>query len=158
MPKETVEALVSGGKATPAPPLGPSLSPLGINVVQVVKEINDKTALFAGMEVPVKIVVDTETKKFTVSVGTPPVTSMIKKEMKKEKLATVGEDKIRKSPGSITLEAVIKIAKSKDSIRGNLASKVKQVLGTCQSGGVLVDEKSPKDVIKEISDGTIKIE
>ena len=158
MPKETVEALVSGGKATPAPPLGPSLSPLGINVVQVVKEINDKTALFAGMEVPVKIVVDTETKKFTVSVGTPPVTSMIKKEMKKEKLATVGEDKIRKSPGSITLEAVIKIAKSKDSIRGNLASKVKQVLGTCQSGGVLVDEKSPKDVIKEISGGTIKVE
>jgi len=116
MPKENIDALVSGGKATPAPPLGPALSPLGVNVVQVVKEINDKTAMFAGMEVPVKIVVDTDTKKFTVTVGTPPVTSMIKKEMKKEKLATVGEDKIRKSPGSITLEAVIKIAKSMNKI------------------------------------------
>lgn len=158
MPKEKVEFLVSGGKATPAPPIGPSLSPLGVNVVQVVKEINDKTAMFAGMEVPVKILVDTETKKFTVSVGTPPVTSMIKREMKKEKLATVGEDKIRKSPGSISLEAVIKIAKSKDSIRGNTMAKVKQVLGTCQSGGVLVDEKSPKDVIQEINEGKIKIE
>ena len=158
MPKETVDVMVSGGKATPAPPIGPALSPLGLNVVQVVKEINEKTSTFAGMEVPVKIVVDTDTKKFTVSVGTPPVTSMIKKEMKKEKLATVGEDKIRKSPGSITLEAVIKIAKSKDSIRGNVTSKVKQVLGTCQSGGVLVDERSPKDVIKEINEGIIKIE
>ncbi len=158
MPKEKVEVLVSGGKATPAPPIGPSLSPLGVNVVQVVKEINDKTAMFAGMEVPVKIMIDTDTKKFTVSVGTPPVTSMIKKEMKKEKLATVGEDKVRKSPGSISLDAVIKIAKSKESIRGSTVSKVKQVLGTCQSSGVLVDEKSPKDVIKEISDGTIKIE
>lgn len=158
MPKETVDVMVSGGKASPAPPIGPALSPLGLNVVQVVKEINDKTSLFAGMEVPVKIVVDTDTKKFTISVGTPPVTSMIKKEMKKEKLATVGEDKIRKSPGSISLDAVIRIAKSKDSIRGNAAAKVKQVLGTCQSGGVLVDDKSPKDVIAEINEGKIKVE
>ena len=158
MSKETVDVLVSGGKATPAPPIGPALSPLGVNVVNVVKEINDKTSTFAGMEVPVKIVVDTDTKKFTISVGTPPVTSMIKKEMKLEMLSKVKEDKTRTVPGSISLEAVIKIAKSKDSIRGGLKAKVKQVIGTCQSSGVLVDNKNPKVIIQEINEGKIKIE
>lgn len=157
MPKETVEVMVSGGKATPAPPIGPALSPLGVNVVNVVKEINDKTATFSGMEVPVKIVVDTETKKFTISVGTPPVTSMIKKELKVETLGKVNEDKTRKLAGSISLDAVVRIAKSKDSIRGNATAKVKQVLGTCLSSGVLVDNKNAKDVIKEIDEGKIKI-
>lgn len=158
MPKETVEVLVSGGKATPAPPIGPSLSPLGVNVVNVVKEINDKTSVFAGMEVPVKVVVDTDTKKFTITVGTPPVTSMIKKEMKLETLGKVNEDKTRKLAGSISLDAVIKIAKNKDSIRGDTVAKVKQVLGTCLSSGVLVDDKNARDVIKEIDEGKIKIE
>ena len=158
MSKEKIDALVKGGQATPAPPLGPSISPLGVNVMEVVKEINEKTKSFAGMEVPVKILVDTDTKKFTVSVGTPPVTAMIKKEIKVEKLATVGEDKIRKTAGNITLEAVIRIAKSKESIRGNTTAKVKQVLGTCQSSGVMVDNKSPKEVIQEIAEGKIKIE
>lgn len=158
MSKEKVDALVKGGQATPAPPLGPSISPLGVNVMDVVKEINEKTKAFAGMEVPVKILIDTGTKKFTVSVGTPPVTSMIKKEIKVEKLATVGEDKIRKTAGNISLEAVVRIAKSKESIRGNTVSKVKQVLGTCQSSGVLVDNKSPKEVIQEINEGKIKVE
>ena len=115
MAKEKVDVMIKGGQATPAPPIGPALSPLGVNVMEVVKEINEKTKFFAGMEVPVKIIIDTDTKKFTTSVGTPPVTSMIKKEMKKEKLATVGEDKVRKMAGSISLEAVITIAKSKDS-------------------------------------------
>ncbi|HLD39005.1 MAG TPA: 50S ribosomal protein L11 [archaeon] len=158
MSKETVDVLVSGGKATPAPPIGPALSPLGVNVVNVVKEINDKTSIFAGMEVPVKIVVDTDTKKFTISVGTPPVTSMIKKEMKLEVLSKVKEDKTRTVAGSISLDAVIRIAKSKDSIRGNLVAKVKQVIGTCQSSGVLIDNKNPKDIIQEINEGKIKIE
>lgn len=158
MPKETVDVMVSGGKATPAPPIGPALSPLGVNVASVVKEINDKTSAFSGMDVPVKIVVDTETKKFTISVGTPPVTSMIKKELKVEVLGKVNEDKSRKLAGSIPLEAIIRIAKSKDSIRGNAAAKVKQVLGTCLSSGVLVDDKNPKDLIAEINEGKIKIE
>ncbi len=154
---ETVEVLVKGGHATAAPPIGPTLSPLGINVGDVVNQINEKTKSFDGMEVPVKIVVD-DKKNFTISVGSPPVTSMIKKELKKDKLGTLNEDKTRNLAGSITLDAVVKIAKSKDSIRGDLKGKVKQVLGTCQSAGVLVDEKSPKDLIKEITEGKVKVE
>jgi len=158
MAKEKVDVLVKGGQATPAPPIGPSLSPLGVNVMEVVKEINEKTKLFAGMEVPVKITIDTGTKKFTVSVGTPPVTAMIKKELKIEKMAKVNEDKTRTSAGSISFSKLVDIARSKDSIRGDLKAKVKQVVGTCQSSGVLIDGKTPKEVMKEIEDGTLTVE
>ena len=54
MAKETVEILIDGGKATPGPPLGPAIGPLGINMMQVVEQINKKTADFEGMKVPVK--------------------------------------------------------------------------------------------------------
>ena len=158
MSKETVEALVKGGEATPAPPLGPALGPLGVNTMDVINQINEKTKVFSGMEVPVKVIIDTGTKKFTVTVGTPPVTSMIKKEMNAKKLAKVTEAG-KELPGDMPLDAVIKIAKGKeDSLSGDLKAKVKQILGTCLSGGVTIDGKSPRDVQKEIDDGKIKVE
>ena len=153
---ETVEALVKGGQATPAPPLGPALSPLGVNVVLVIKEIKEKTAAFKGMDVPVKIIVDTATKKFTITVGTPPVTALIKKEMHVDKLAIVKEGQ-KTLPGDIKLSAIVNIAKNKD-MPGDLKSRVKQVLGTCLSGGVTVDGRSPREIISDINSGTIKVE
>ena len=50
---ETIEALVDAGKASAGPPLGPSLGPTGVNVKDVVDEINSKTKEMAGMQVPV---------------------------------------------------------------------------------------------------------
>ena len=67
--KKSISALVSGGEASAGPPLGPALGPMGINVLQVVNMINEKTRDFPGMKVPVKVEVDPETKKFTVEVG-----------------------------------------------------------------------------------------
>ena len=64
--KQSISALVTGGEASAGPPLGPALGPLGINVLQVVNTINDKTKDFPGMKVPVKVEVDPETKQFTV--------------------------------------------------------------------------------------------
>src|ERR671932_2891732 len=78
--KKSISALVSGGEANAGPPLGPALGPIGINVLQVVNMINDKTKDFPGMKVPVKVEVDSETKKFTVEVGIPPTTALISKE------------------------------------------------------------------------------
>ncbi|MFC2143051.1 50S ribosomal protein L11 [Candidatus Aenigmatarchaeota archaeon] len=153
---EIVEALIKGGAATPAPPLGPSLSPLGVNVGLVIKEINEKTAAFKGMDVPVKVIVDTATKKFTIEVGTPPVSAMIKKEMNVQKLAIVKEGE-KTLPGDISLEKIIKIAKSK-TMSGDLKARTNQVLGTCLSGGVTVDGRSPREVIKDIKEGKIKVE
>ncbi|HLD48737.1 MAG TPA: 50S ribosomal protein L11 [archaeon] len=157
MSKEIIDVMVSGGKATAAPPIGPALSPLKVNVQDIVKTINEKTKAFEGMDVPVKIIVDIDTKKFDISVGTPPVTAMIKKEMKVQKLASVKEGK-KELPGDISLESVKKIADSKESISGNKKARVKQVLGTCLSGGVTVDGKSPKELIKDIDEGRIKVE
>ena len=81
---DVVEVLVSGGKATAGPPIGPALGPLGINVKAVVDEINKKTSEFNGMQVPVTIEVD-DKKGFTVTVGIPPTTALIKKEVHIEK-------------------------------------------------------------------------
>ena len=104
MAKETVESLVEGGKASAAPPLGPALGPLKINIGQVVAEINKKTAAFAGMKVPIKIIVDTETKEFEVEVGSPPVSELIKKELGLEKgSGTPNKNKIATQKYSILL-------------------------------------------------------
>jgi large subunit ribosomal protein L11 len=148
---EVVEVLVPGGKATAGPPLGPALGPLGINVKAVVDEINRKTGEFNGMQVPVKIVVD-EKKAFTVSVGVPPTTALIKKEVGIEKGAsTPGTQAV----GDLPLEAAVRIAKMKrdDMLSYDLKSAVKEVLGTCVSIGVTVNNRKPKEIIKAIDAG-----
>lgn len=77
--KKSISALVSGGEASAGPPLGPSLGPMGLNVLQVVNTINEKTRDFPGMKVPVKVEVDTETKQFAVEVGIPPTVALSQK-------------------------------------------------------------------------------
>ena len=154
---ETIDILVEGGKATAAPPIGPALSQLKLNVADVVKQINEKTKDFGGMQVPVKIVVNTETKKFEISVGTPPVSSMLKKELGVQKLATVNEDKTRKMAGDLKFNSIIKIAKNKDSIPGDMKARVNQVLGTCLSCGITVEGRDPREVIKDIKEGKLSV-
>ena len=78
---KVVESLVNGGQATAGPPLGPALGPLGVNVLSIVNKINEMTNQYAGMKVPVKIIVDTETKSFEVSVGIPTTSALIVSEL-----------------------------------------------------------------------------
>ena len=68
---QTVSALVTGGQANAGPPLGPTLGPLGVNILQIVNTINEKTKDFEGMKVPVIVSVDKKTKQWTVEVGIP---------------------------------------------------------------------------------------
>lgn len=152
MAKQTIEQLVEGGKATAAPPLGPALGPLGVNIGQVIAEINKKTSAFQGMQVPVKVIVDTETKEFEIEVGTPPVSALVKKEAGVEKGS--GSPNIDKV-ADLKIEQIIKIAKMKeDALLGkDMFAKVKEVIGTCNSMGVLVEGKDPKQVIQEINQG-----
>ena len=72
---EKIEALVEGGKASAGPPLGPALGPLGVNIGEVINTINEKTKDFAGMQVPVTVIVD-DKKNFEIKVGTPPASAM----------------------------------------------------------------------------------
>ncbi|HIP62966.1 MAG TPA: 50S ribosomal protein L11 [Archaeoglobus profundus] len=152
---QVVEVLVTGGRATPGPPLGPAIGPLGINVKKVVEEINKKTKEFEGLSVPVKIIVK-EDKSFEIEVGIPPVSALIKKELGIEKGAHKTKHEV---VGNLTLEQVIKIAKMKrkQMLSYTLKSAVKEVLGTCVSMGVTVEGKHPKEVIKEINEGKIQI-
>lgn len=148
---EVVEVLVAGGKATAGPPLGPALGPLGINVKAVVDEINKKTSTFNGMQVPVKIVVDAK-KTFTVTVGIPPVTALIKKEAGIEKGSAEPNVKV---VGNLPFEAAVRIASMKleSMLAYELKTAVKEVIGTCVSMGVTVDGKRAKEVLAAISEG-----
>jgi large subunit ribosomal protein L11 len=147
--KKSIDALLSGGEATAGPPLGPALGPLGINVLQVVKKINDLTKDYAGMKVPVKIIVDTETKDFEVQIGTPTATALIVKELGIPKGS--GTPKTAKV-GDLTLDQVKKIArlKSAQSLSKSLEASMREIVGTCASMGVTVDGREPKEVLKEI--------
>ncbi len=151
MAKQT-KSLIEGGKATAAPPLGPALGPLGVNIGQVVAAINEKTASFKGMQVPVKVIVDSDTKEFEITVGTPPASALIKKE--------AGVDKGAGNPltdkvADILIEQTIKIAKMKeDALLGKTPKeKVLEICGTCQSMGILVEGKPAHDTIEDIKAG-----
>ncbi len=152
MPKEKVEVLVDGGKATAAPPLGPALGPMGVNIGQVVSDINKKTSSFQGMQVPVKIFIDKETKQYEIVIGTPPASGLIKKEVSLEKGS--GKPK-HEMVADILIEQVIKIAKMKETatLGKSLKEKVKEVVGTCQSMGILVEGKHAKETLRDIEAG-----
>jgi large subunit ribosomal protein L11 len=146
--KARIKLLVEGGKANPGPPLGPALGPLGVNVAQVVQKINQETAKFSGMKVPVILTVDRKTKEFQIEVGSPPVSVLVKKELGLEKGAkTPGKETV----GNLSLSQVIQIAKQKGG--KDLRAKVKEVLGTCKSMGVTVEGKDPVEVQREIEEG-----
>jgi len=152
MAKQTVEALVEGGKATAAPPLGPALGPLGLNIGQVVGKINEITAAFKGMQVPIKVIVDSETKTFEVTVGTPPASALIKKEAGIEKGAG---NPLADKVADLRIEQIIKIAKMKEQalLGKGLKEKVKEIIGTCNSMGVMVEGVAATEAIKLVNSG-----
>lgn len=152
MAKETVESLVEGGKATAGPPLGPALGPLKVNIGQVISAINEKTRDFKDMQVPVKVIVDTDTKEFEIQIGTPPAASLLVKEAEVKKGA--GNPLLDKV-ADLRIEQIIKIAKMKegDLLGANLKSKVKEIIGTCNSMGILVEGLNGKEAIKAVNEG-----
>ena len=152
MSKETVEIMVEGGKASVGPQMGQSLAPLGVNLQEIIDQINEKTASFNGMKVPVKIDVETEDKTFELEIGTPPISELIKKEVKIDKGSGVPN---KNKVGNLSMEQIVKIAQMKqDSLLFNeFKSAVKSVIGSCNSAGVLVESQSAIEVNKEIEAG-----
>src|SRR5674536_204864 len=139
---DVIEILVPGGKASPGPPIGPALGPLGINIKSVVDDINEKTASYNGMQVPVKVTVD-DKKNVTLEIGVPPASALILIEAGIEKGAS-GEE----TAGNISIAQAIKIKRTKQSssLSYELKNTVKEILGTCVSVGVTIDKKPAKDV------------
>lgn len=150
--KKTFNFLVDGGKATGGPPIGPSLGPIGVNILQVVNTINEKTKEFEGMKVPVKVIADPDTKEFEVEVGVPTTTALIVKELKLQKCSSNAK---AEKVGDLSIDAALKIAKTRFplSVAKTLKSCLKEVLGTCVSIGVTVAGKDPREVQKEVDSG-----
>src|SRR2546428_3639952 len=141
--KETIDLLIEGGKASPGPTTAPKFAALKINIGEVFKSINDKTKEYSGMQVPVKLIVDKSTKNYEIKIGTPPVSSMIKKELGISVAKITEEEKTKGkiSVGSLSFEKVFNIAKAKmdDLLASDAKRGVKLVLGTCVSMKVFVD-------------------
>ena len=139
--KEVVKVIklqIEAGKATPAPPVGPALGASGVNIMQFVKEFNDRTASQAGLIIPV-VITAYKDKSFEFITKVPPVAVLIKKAIGIEKgSGKPNKDKV----ASITKAQVKEIAEQKmpDLIAASVESAMRMVEGTARSMGVVVKE------------------
>jgi Ribosomal protein L11 len=147
----TVDALVPGGKATPGPPLGPALGPLGVNIKEVIELINEKTKDFNGMQVPVKVII-ADNKSVTIEVGTPPTASLLMQEAGIQKGS--GKPNTEKV-GNITVQQAAKVARMKkdDILSYDLKAAIKEVTGTGVSLGITVEGMDIRDFQKAVTAG-----
>lgn len=143
---------VQAGRASPAPPLGPTLSQYGLSADKVVAEINRLTEGYSGMEVTIVLKVDESTGKYGIEVMSPTTTSLL---LKHAKAQEPSGDPAHKKVGNITLEDAIKVAlgKRNDINAKTLKAAVKSVISTARSIGLTVNGKDPKEVLAEINRG-----
>jgi large subunit ribosomal protein L11 len=152
MGEQKVSSLVTGGAASAGPPLGPALGPLGVNIMEVISAINDKTKDFEGMKVPVTVVVNTDTKKYEIEIGIPSAAALIMKEAGIQKgSGASGSEWV----GEVPIDAIIKVANTKleKSYASSLKSVAKTIIGTCLALGVKIEGKTPKEITAEINEG-----
>ena len=147
----TIEVLVPGGEADPGPPLGPELGPTPVNVQDVVQQINDETAAFDGMEVPVTVEYDDD-GSFTIEVGVPPTAELIKDEAGFE---TGSGEPQAEFVADLTVEQVKTVAEQKrsDLLSYDLRNAAKEVVGTCVSLGVTIEGNDPREFKQRIDEG-----
>ncbi|WP_435318357.1 50S ribosomal protein L11 [Haloarchaeobius sp. TZWSO28] len=147
----TIEALVPGGQANPGPPLGPELGPTPVDVQEVVSEINEQTAAFDGMEVPVTVEYDDD-GSFTIEVGVPPTAALIKDEAGFE---TGSGEPQENFVANMTVDQVKKVAKQKqtDLLSYDLKNAAKEVVGTCTSLGVTIEGENPREFKERLDSG-----
>ena len=139
--KEVVNVIklqIEAGKASPAPPVGPALGSSGVNIMQFVKEFNDRTANQPGMIIPVVISVYKD-KSFSFITKVPPVAVLIKKTINlgkgsgkpnKEKVAKISKEQVR----------AIAEQKMEDLNAASIEAAMSMVAGTARSMGVVVED------------------
>ncbi len=150
--KQTISSLVTGGEASAGPPLGPSLGPMGVNIMEVIADINEKTSEFKGMKIPVTVTVDSDTKKWEIEVGIPSASALLLKEAGIQKgSGTSGTEWV----GEVTADSIAKVAnvKLESSYATSLKSVAKQIVGTCGSLGIKIEGKTPKEFTVEVNEG-----
>lgn len=133
-----IKLQIEAGKASPAPPVGPALGSSGVNIMQFVKEFNDRTANLNGTVIPVVITVYKD-KSFNFITKEPPMAVLIKKAARIEKAS--GKPN-REKVAKLTKAQVEEIAKQKmpDLNAASLEAAMSMVAGTARSMGVLIEE------------------
>ena len=133
----TINLVIMGGSATPAPPVGPALGAKGVNIGAFVKQFNDATAKLKGEVIPVVITVFKD-KSFSFILKQPPVSAQIRKAAGLEKGA--GNAGPLTSVGKITKAQVKAIAENKlsEMTAASVDAAMKTVMGTARSMGVTV--------------------
>jgi len=144
--------IVPGGGASGGPPIGPALGPMGVNIMQIVAEINKQTGEYNGTPVPVDVFIDTDTRAFTVKVGMLSTFALLTQAVKITKgSSTPNSVKV----GDLTFDELVSVAKKKKPglYAADLKAAVREVLGTCHSMGVTVNGKSAGEVQELIKSG-----
>ena len=131
-----IKLQIPGGKATPAPPVGPALGQAGVNIMDFCKNFNARTAKDEGLIIPVVITVYAD-RSYTFITKTPPVAVLIKREVG---IAKGSGEPNKNKVGKITMKQVENIAKMKlpDLNTDSLQSAIETVKGTARSMGVEV--------------------
>jgi len=129
---------VPGGKANPAPPVGPALGQHGVNIMEFCKSFNDKTKDKQGLIVPVEITVYAD-RSFTYIMKTPPASVLLKKAAK---IAKASGEPNREKAGSVTRGQVREIAETKmpDLNAADIDAAMRIIEGTARSMGIEVAE------------------
>jgi len=147
-----IKLLVDGGSMKPGPALSQKLGPIGIPINQVIQKINEATKSFEGIQVPVELNIDAATKEFDVKVFSPPVSGLLKKELKIEKASGL-QKKVK--VGNLSIEQIIYLAKTKfpNLLCKDMKSAVKTIVGTCVSLGILIEDKPDVEIEEDIEAG-----
>ena len=134
-----IKLQVPGGKANPAPPIGPALGQHGVNIPGFCKEFNERTKNDVGMIIPVVITVYSD-RSFTFITKTPPVPVLIKKALNIETASGVPN---KTKVGQLTQAQLREIAEKKmpDLNAGSIEAAMSMVKGTARSMGVTVAEE-----------------
>ncbi|MGI6065771.1 MAG: 50S ribosomal protein L11 [Bacillota bacterium] len=131
-----VKLQIPGGKANPAPPVGPALGQHGVNIMAFCKEFNEKTAKQAGLIIPAEITIYAD-RSFSFVLKTPPAAVLLKKaagidsgsgEPNKKKVAKLPREKVRE----------IAELKMKDLNAASVDAAVRMVEGTARSMGITI--------------------
>ena len=133
-----IKLQIPAGKATPAPPVGPTLGQHGVNIMAFTKDFNERTKNDAGLIIPVVITVYAD-RSFTFVTKTPPAAVLIKKACGLDKASGVpNKNKVAK----ITKEQVKKIAEQKmpDLNAASIESAMSMIAGTARSMGITVED------------------